>query len=165
MTTPAVWPTTSPVFGEEFAVYEQFPEGTSDFSTYITNAQQQGCDVFFSPCLWRPLRRSLPRLRPRVWASPSWLDTWDSNVVLEAAKGTSLNICVTTFYQEGVNAEFDAAIKEWINSDATAKTNNGGDDTISAVTVMGYDVHCVALRRSRPPAPLTPPLFWPLCPA
>ena len=36
-------------FGEENCVYEQFPEGTSDFSTYITNAQQQGCDVFFSP--------------------------------------------------------------------------------------------------------------------
>ena len=72
-------------------------------------------------------------------------DTWDSNVVLEAAKGTSLNICVTTFYQEGVNAEFDSAIKEWINSDATAKTNNGGDDKLSAVTVMGYDAYCVAL--------------------
>ena len=38
-----------------------------------------------------------------------------------------------------------AGIKAWINSDATAKTNNGGDDKLSAVTVMGYDAYCVAL--------------------
>ena len=36
-------------FGKDNCVYEQFPEGTSDYSTYITNAQNQGCDVFFSP--------------------------------------------------------------------------------------------------------------------
>ena len=36
-------------FGKDACVYEQFPEGTSDYSTYITNAQNQGCDVFFAP--------------------------------------------------------------------------------------------------------------------
>lgn len=44
-----------------------------------------------------------------------------------------------------MNADFDAAIKAWIDSDATAKTNNGGDNKLSAVTVMGYDAYCVAL--------------------
>ena len=133
-------------FGEENCVYEQFPEGTSDFSTYITNAQQQGCDVFFSPVSLEAAAQIIAKAETQSLGMPILAgDTWDSNVVLEAAKGTSLNICVTTFYQEGVNAEFDAAIKEWINSDATAKTNNGGDDKLSAVTVMGYDVYCVAL--------------------
>ena len=133
-------------FGEANCVYEQFPEGTSDFSTYITNAQQQGCDVFFSPVSLEAAAQIIAKAETQGLGMPILAgDTWDSNVVLEAAKGTSLNICVTTFYQEGVNAEFDAAIKEWINSDATAKTNNGGDDKLSAVTVMGYDVYCVAL--------------------
>lgn len=133
-------------FGEENCVYEQFPEGTSDFSTYITNAQQQGCDVFFSPVSLEAAAQIIAKAETQSLGMPILAgDTWDSNVVLEAAKGTSLNICVTTFYQEGVNAEFDSAIKEWINSDATAKTNNGGDDKLSAVTVMGYDVYCVAL--------------------
>ena len=133
-------------FGEENCVYEQFPEGTSDFSTYITNAQQQGCDVFFSPVSLEAAAQIIAKAETQGLGMPILAgDTWDSNVVLEAAKGTSLNICVTTFYQEGVNAEFDAAIKEWINSDATAKTNNGGDDKLSAVTVMGYDAYCVAL--------------------
>jgi branched-chain amino acid transport system substrate-binding protein len=36
-------------------------------------------------------------------------------------------------------------MKRWINSDATAKTNNGGDDTIAAVSAMGYDAYYVAL--------------------
>ena len=127
-------------------MYEQFPEGTSDFSTYITNAQQQGCDVFFSPVSLEAAAQIIAKAETQGLGMPILAgDTWDSNVVLEAAKGTSLNICVTTFYQEGVNAEFDAAIKEWINSDATAKTNNGGDDKLSAVTVMGYDAYCVAL--------------------
>ena len=40
---------------------------------------------------------------------------------------------------------FDQGIKEYINSDSTALTNNGGNDTISAVTAMGYDAYYVAL--------------------
>ena len=133
-------------FGQENCVYEQFPEGTSDFSTYITNAQQQGCDVFFSPVSLEAAAQIIAKAETQNLGMPILAgDTWDSNVVLEAAKGTKLDICVTTFYQEGVNADFDAAIKAWIDSDATAKTNNGGDNKLSAVTVMGYDAYCVAL--------------------
>ena len=72
-------------------------------------------------------------------------DTWDSNVILQAAKGTNVNINVTTFYQEGADAEFDAGIKSWINSDATALANNGGNDELAAVTVMGFDADYMAL--------------------
>ena len=72
-------------------------------------------------------------------------DTWDSNVILNAAKGKDVSVYVTTFYQDGGNAEFDAGIKEYINSNATAKTNNGGDDVVAAVTAMGYDAYFVAL--------------------
>ena len=72
-------------------------------------------------------------------------DTWDSNVVLEAAKGKDIELNVTTFYQEGGNADFDSGIKEWINSDSTAKANNNGNDQIAAVSAMGYDAYFVAL--------------------
>ncbi len=84
-------------------MYEQFPDrGTLTSLPTITNAQQQGCDVFFSPVSpWRPLRQIIKQARdPEPWACPFMAgDTWDSNVVLEAAKGTSLNICVTTFFR------------------------------------------------------------------
>ena len=72
-------------------------------------------------------------------------DTWDSNVVLDTAKGTGLNIAVTTFYNEGANPKFDEGIKAWVNSDSTAKTNNGGNDEIAAVSAMGYDAYYFAL--------------------
>ena len=39
----------------------------------------------------------------------------------------------------------DNGIKEYINSDSTAKANNGGDDTVAAVSAMGYDAYFVAL--------------------
>ena len=51
----------------------------------------------------------------------------------------------TTFYQEGGAPEFDAGIKEWMNANADALTNNGGNDMVSAVTAMGYDAYFVAL--------------------
>ena len=133
-------------FGEENCVQETFPEGTSDYSTYITNAQNQNCDVFFSPVSTEAAAQIIAKANAQALGMPILAgDTWDSNVILEAAKGSDLNICVTTFYQEGADAEFDAGIKAWINSDATAKANNGGNDELAAVTAMGYDAYFVAL--------------------
>ena len=72
-------------------------------------------------------------------------DTLDSNKVLEAAQGAGVQLYVSTFYQEGGSAAFDDGIKAWLNEDSTAMTNNGGNDTIAAVTAMGYDAYYVAL--------------------
>ena len=133
-------------FGKDNCIYEQFPEGTSDYSTYVTNAQNQGCDVFFSPVSTEAAAQIIAKADAQSLGMPILAgDTWDSNVILEAAKGTDLKICVTTFYQEGADAEFDAGIKKWINEDATAKANNGGNDELAAVTAMGYDAYYVAL--------------------
>ena len=133
-------------FGAENCVQETFPEGTSDYSTYVTNAQNQGCDVFFSPVSTEAAAQIIAKADAQSLVMPILAgDTWDSNVILEAAKGTDLKICVTTFYQEGADAEFDAGIKKWINEDATAKANNGGNDELAAVTAMGYDAYYVAL--------------------
>ena len=133
-------------FGEANCVYEQFPEGTSDYSTYITNAKNQGCDVFFAPVSTEAAAQIIAKADTQALGMPILAgDTWDSNVILEAAKGTVVQVCVTTFYQEGANAEFDAGIKTWINGDSTALANNGGNDELAAVTVMGYDAYYVAL--------------------
>ena len=133
-------------FGAANCVQETFPEGTSDYSTYITNAQNQGCDVFFSPVSTEAAAQIIAKADAQNLGMPILAgDTWDSNVILEAAKGTDLKICVTTFYQEGADANFDSGIKAWINGDATAKANNGGNDELAAVTAMGYDAYYVAL--------------------
>ncbi len=133
-------------FGEENCIYEQFPEGTSDYSTYVTNAKNQGCDVFFAPVSTEAAAQIIAKAADQSLGMPLLAgDTWDSNVILDAAKGKDVEIAVTTFYQEGADAEFDAGIKEWINSDSTALANNGGNDELAAVTVMGYDAYMFAL--------------------
>ena len=133
-------------FGKENCVYEQFPEGTQDFSTYITNAHNQGCDVFFSPVSTEAAAQIIGKANNQALGMPILAgDTWDSNVILQAAKGTDLNINVTTFYLEGADAEFDAGIKAWISGDSVNLANNGGNDELAAVTVMGYDAYFFAL--------------------
>ena len=127
-------------------VEEQFPQGTSDFASYVANAKAKGCDVFYSPVSIEAAALIIDQAEAQKLGMPILAgDTWDSNVVLEAAKGKDIELNVTTFYQEGGNPEFDNGIKEWINSDATAKANNNGNDQIAAVSAMGYDAYFVAL--------------------
>jgi len=133
-------------FGKENCVYETFPDGTSDYSTYVANAKTSGADVFFSPVSTEAAALIIDQAATQGLSTPILAgDTWDSNVILNAAQGKNINIYVTTFYQEGGAPDFDKGIKEWINSDATAKANNGGDDKIAAVSAMGYDAYYVAL--------------------
>ena len=127
-------------------VYETFPEGNSDFTSYVANAKNAGAEVFFSPVSTEAAALIIDQAAAQGLAAPILAgDTWDSNVILNAAKGKDVSINVTTFYQEGGNTDFDNGIKEYINSNATAKTNNGGDDVVAAVTAMGYDAYYVAL--------------------
>ena len=127
-------------------VEEAFPDGNSDFTSYVTNAKSQGCDVFFSPVSIEAAANIIKQAQSQGLEMPILAsDTWDSNVVAEAAKGTNMNIYVTTFYQEGGSPDFDSGIKEYINSDTTALANNGGNDQLAAVSAMGYDAYFVAL--------------------
>ena len=127
-------------------VSETFQEGNSDFTSYITSAKNEGAEVFFAPSSTEVAALLIEQAASQGLGMPLLAgDTWDSNVILNAAEGKDVDIYVSTFYQEGGDPEFDAGIKEWINSESTAKANNGGDDTVSGLTVMGYDAYYVAL--------------------
>lgn len=127
-------------------VYETFPEGNSDFTSYVTNAKSQGCDVFFAPVSIEAAANIVEQANTQGLEIPLLAsDTWDSNVVAAAAEGTNIDIYVTTFYQEGGNTDFDEGMKAFINSDATNLANNGGNDQLAAVSAMGYDAYFVAL--------------------
>lgn len=127
-------------------VHEEFPDGNSDFTSYVANAKSAGCGVFFSPVSTEAAQLIIDQVVAQDASFPLLAgDTWDSNVILQAAKGKDVNITVTTFYPEGADASFDSSIKEWINGDSTNLANNGGDDTVAAVTAMGYDAYFFAL--------------------
>ncbi len=127
-------------------VKEDFPEGSANFVSYINNAKSANAGVIFAP-----VSINYAQLIVEAAAAQGYegallgSDTWDSNKVIESATGKNVTSFVTTFYQEGGNAEFDAGIKEWINANADAKTNNGGNDMIAAVTAIGYDAYFTAL--------------------
>ena len=127
-------------------VDEYFPTGTSDFTSYLTNAAMYSAEVFFSPVSIAYATQIVQQAASQGAAFPILGgDTLDSNVVANAAKGTNVALTVTTFYQEGANEAFDTGFKAWLASDSEAMTNNGGNDMIAAVTVMGYDAYYTAL--------------------
>lgn len=127
-------------------VEEQFPDKNSDFTSYVANAKKNGCDVFFSPVSTEAAALIIDQAEAQSLGMPILAgDTWDSNVITEAAKGKKVDITVTTFYQEGGNADFDSGIKKWMEENSEAMTNNGGNTEIAAVTAMGYDAYFVAL--------------------
>ena len=127
-------------------VAAEFPEGTSDFTSYVTAAKNAGADVFFAPVSTEAAALIIDNAAAQGLGMPIMAgDTWDSNVITGAAQGKDVEVYVTTFYQEGGNEDFDNGIKEWINADSTRLAENGGNDMIAAVSAMGYDAYFVAL--------------------
>lgn len=128
-------------------VEETFPDGNSDFTSYVANAKNSGCQVFFSPVSTEAAQLIIDQCNSQGYDAPLLAgDTWDSNVILQAVKGKDVDVTVTTFYPEGANAEFDSGFKAWVKADSTLLANNGGDDTVAAVTAMGYDAYFFALQ-------------------
>ena len=126
-------------------INEDFPEGSANFVSYVTNAKSAGAVVIFAPVSTNYAQLIIEAAAAQGYdGSLLGSDTWDNNMVLESAQGKSVSVDITTFYQESGSA-FDTGIKEWINANADAKTNNGGNDMISAVTAMGYDAYFTAL--------------------
>jgi len=137
-------------FGRDNCVYEVFPSGTSDFSTYIANAKARGVDVFFSPTSSASAVLLVDQAHTQALGIPMLAgDTWDNNIIVEAAKGKNVQVYVTTFYQEGGAPEFDAGFRAWLNANPVALANNGGNDLIAASSAMGFDAYNVVLEALR----------------
>ncbi len=125
-------------------VSETFPEGNSDFNSYLNNAKNAGATVFFAPVSTEAAALIIDQANAQGTEMTLLAgDTWDSNVILDAAKGKDVEIYITTFYQEGGDSEaaqaFDNGIKEWLNADSQRLADNGGNDIVAAPTAMAYD--------------------------
>lgn len=127
-------------------ITDSFPTNNSDFNSYLNKAKSEGADVIFTPVSIAYATQIISQAASLGIEAPILgSDTLDDNMVLAAAKDTNIQLFVSTFYQEGGDEAFDAGIKEYINTNSSAKDANGGNDTISAVTAMGYDAYFVAL--------------------
>ena len=127
-------------------IQDSFPTNNADFNTYLNRAKSEGADVIFTPVSIAYATQIISQAASLNIDIPFLgSDTLDDNMVLEAANGTEVQLYVSTFYEEGGNPEFDAGIKEYINSNADILADNGGNDTVAAVSAMGYDAYYVAL--------------------
>ena len=127
-------------------ISDSFPTNNSDFTSYLNKAKSEGADIIFTPVSIAYAKQIMEQAASLNIEIPFLgSDTLDDNMVLEATKGTNLQLYVSTFYQEGGSDAFDNGIKDYINNNSDALTANGGNDTIAAVTAMGYDAYYVAL--------------------
>jgi branched-chain amino acid transport system substrate-binding protein len=129
-------------------ITDSFPTNNSDFTSYLSKAKNEGADVFFSPVSIAYSTQIVDQAASMGVDFPILGgDTLDNNRVLAAATGKNIKLFVSTFYQEGSEdtKDFDEGIKAWLESNPQAKTDNGGDTTIAAVTAMGFDAYYVAL--------------------
>ena len=127
-------------------ITDSYPTGNSDFGSYLNKAKSEGADVIFTPVSIAYAVQIIKQAASMGLETPFLgSDTLDDNMVLEAITGSNLKLYVSTFYQEGGSKEFDEGIKKYINGSSEALAANGGNDTISAVTAMGYDAYFVAL--------------------
>ena len=127
-------------------ITDSFPTNNSDFNSYLNKAKDQGADVIFTPVSIAYATQIITQAASLGIDIPFLgSDTLDDNMVLEAANGTDIQLYVSTFYQEGGNTAFDEGFKNYINTADGALDANGGNDTIAAVSAMGYDAYYVAL--------------------
>lgn len=132
-------------------INEQFTEGTSDYTAYLNNAVNGGADVIFCPTSTTVASLLINQAASMNIALPLLAgDTWESSVILDAAKGTNLTICMSTFFDENddsnpIAAEFVQGFKAWLNANPDKKTNNGGNDIVAAVSALGFDAYNVAI--------------------
>lgn len=127
-------------------VVESFQEGNSDFTSYITTAKNEGCDICLAPISVEALALFLEQANTQGLGMPVLGgDTLDSNVVAGVGKGTDLDIYCSTFYAVGGDPTFDEGFTKYMEENPTALANNGGNTTIAACSVLGYDAYYAAL--------------------
>jgi len=131
-------------------VEESFQEGNSDFTAFLTTAVKSKADVIFAPTSTEAASLIIGQAASQGINIPLLAgDTWDSSVILDAAKGSKLNVSVSTFFDEGDNSAagsaFVSGFKAWLKADSNKLANNGGNDIVAAVSALGYDAYMTAV--------------------
>jgi branched-chain amino acid transport system substrate-binding protein len=131
-------------------VEETFPPDNSDFAAYLANAVNANADVIFAPTSTEAASLIIEQAASQGITMPILAgDTWDSSVILEAAKGSDMSVAVSTFYDEGdqsaAGSKFVTDFKAWLNANNDKKQNNGGNDIVAAVSALGYDAYMMAV--------------------
>ena len=128
-------------------VEDQNTAGNTDMSGFVNKAVSENVDVIFAPSSTTVASLLIAQAAsagiPIISA-----DTWDDAVILEAATKSGAQVFFSTFYDSEASKEakeFLAGFQSWLGANAGKLKDNGGSDTVSAVSALGYDAYLVAL--------------------
>lgn len=128
-------------------VADQNPAGNTDMSGFVNAAVNAKADVIFAPSSTTVASLFIDQAAsagiPLIAG-----DTWDDAVILQAVSKSGADVYFSTFYDEGASsaaADFMEGFKAWLNANSDKLANNGGTDTVSAVSALGYDAYMVAI--------------------
>lgn len=130
-------------------VEASFQTGETDFSAIVSNFAD--CDAVFAPSSIETGPLIIKQLRAvnkdcLILAS----DTWENGKVIENAGEAATNVYFSTFFDENdesnsLSKEFVTGYKAWLNASSDNLNKNGGDDTVAAVSALGYDAYMAAI--------------------
>ena len=132
-------------------VMETFPANTTNFSDYIQRALDKNADVIFCPNSTTVAANFIKNAQDLGVECPIMAgDTWESSVILDAAKDADFDVYCSTFFDESDNTstaakDFVSGFKAWLNANADKKSMNGGNDIVAAVSALGFDAYNVAV--------------------
>lgn len=126
----------------------QFPNGNTDFTSFINTAISEKCDAIFAPTSITSAALIVAQAKDLGYTGKILAgDTWENSAIINAAKGSNLYVACSTFFDENdtAAAEFVNGYKAWLNADSVRLTNNGDNDIVAAVSALGYDAYMTAI--------------------
>ena len=136
-------------------IQETFPANTTNFSDYLQKALDKKADVIFAPNSTTVAANLLKNANDLGVECPILAgDTWESSVILDAIKGTKLEVYCSTFFDETdasstAASDFVTGFKAWLNANSDKYDMNGGNDIVAAVSALGFDAYNIALKAIR----------------
>lgn len=128
-------------------VADKNPSGNTDMSGFVNAAKNAKADVIFAPTSTTVASLLIDQAASAGIPIIAG-DTWDDAVILQAATKSGADVYFSTFYDEGASqaaADFMSGFQSWLNANSDKLANNGGTDTVSAVSALGYDAYMVAI--------------------
>ena len=132
-------------------IFETFPTNTTNFSDYLQKAIDKKASVIFAPNSTTVAANLIKNANDLGIECPILAgDTWESSVILDAQKGTDLEVYCSTFFDESDSSssaakDFVSGFKAWLGANSDYFDMNGGNDIVAAVSALGFDAYNVAM--------------------
>jgi branched-chain amino acid transport system substrate-binding protein len=121
----------------------------TDFNAILAKVKEANPDVVFIPSSITTAGLIIKQARDLGIKSKIMAgDTWQNATIIDNAGASNCEgIAMSTFFDESDpnSADFVKGLKEYINSDSKNLTLNGGNDTVAAVSALGYDAYMTVL--------------------